>query len=285
MKRNPIKYYGGKQRLSKILVNYIPIHDVFVEVFGGAANLIVKKNPKVSKLEIYNDINDDIVNLFKVIRNKKKFNEFRGQLLLLPYSRKQHEICLKLYKGKKWEKTTDIKKAAIYFYLLRSSFSGKLDSWSFNIKPIGMPAYSYISAIKLLPELCDRLRYVQFECSTFERIFELYDDEKAFFYLDPPYLPKTRVAEDVYEFEMSKEEHKKLLKVIQKAKGMVLLSGYSNKLYDNALKGWGREEIEVSLSANLASDRNKAGRPKRVEVLWFNYDKPKSRIKSRKRLF
>jgi len=285
MQRNPIKYYGGKQKLSILLLDYIPEHEVFVEGFGGAANLLIRKGPSVSRLEVYNDINKDVVNLFRVIRNVGLFDEFARRVALMPYSRDEFDRCLKIYRSETWSRLSRTNRATIYFYLLRSSFSAVMTSWSFSVVGRGMAPRAYLSAVDLLPELRDRLSAVQFENISFDRLLTTYNSPETFIYLDPPYLGSTRANDDVYKHEMTKKDHKKLLGLIRQSESKILLSGYESKLYDKALKDWNREEVEVTAVGSRAGRTRGmpegAKAPTRKEVLWFNFKKPLTQIRSR----
>ena len=259
-------YFGGKYKIASKLIPLFPKHECYCEVFGGAGNMLLQKPP--SKVEVFNDINSDIYNLFRVLR--EDFDEFYRLVQLTPYSRETfYEYCAQL------ETETDlVKRAAMWYSVACMSFSGiHGNSWSFT-KMRNLPNI-FKNKIERLHEIVDRLRLVSIENRGFEFILDTYDGKDTFFYLDPPYVPDTRRGGG-YQNEMTIEDHENLVGILSDIKGKVMLSGYENPVYD-AL-GWHRYEIETTASSagrtrssGLQGDGNVSKQQKRVESVYINY--------------
>ncbi len=115
-----------------------------------------------------------------------------------------------------------------------------------------------------------RLRNVRIDNQHFRDLFQLYDAPDTLWYLDPPYLPETRVSPKVYACEMTEEEHVELLRLAIGSQGFVILSGYGSALYDRLLAGWGRREKLVKCSSSCADRLGSGRKPQRTEVIWTN---------------
>ena len=252
-----LPYYGGKFYLAKELLSYIPPHETYVEVFGGGATLLFIKEP--AKLEVYNDIDGNLSNFFLVLAHK--FDEFITKLQALPYS-----DFIRKYYNETLEEGNDVDRAVKIFYILHTNFNGILrpsPGFSRALKSLK----AFIHKKLYLPAFYDRIQNVIIENSDFEKIFKYYDKENTFFYLDPPYLLETRLVKQGYKFEMTTEDHIRMLKVILNAKGKVMLSCYDNDLYKEYLKGWNKIEIET-----VKYSSNKKIKPKIFETVYMNYD-------------
>lgn len=281
MLRSPIRYIGGKGNMVNKLLKFIPNHKIYVEVFGGGASLLFAKKP--SKVEVYNDIDGDLVNFFRVLRDKEKFEEFYRKVCLTPYSREEFYFCRDTYK----ECKDEVERAYRWFVMAKQSFCGdigKNPSWGYVIttssRNIAKIVLNWLSTIEMLPEIHQRLMIVQIENDDFRKIIPRYDTEETFFYLDPPYVPETRKGGG-YKYEMSLEDHKELVDILLKIKGKALLSGYKHDVYRPLEEnGWIRIEINTACYAVgrtrftkiLGKNSAKLKQP-RTECLWLNYGK------------
>jgi len=264
----PVAWYGGKSYYADWLIEQFPSHRVYVEPFGGAANVLLRKPP--SQVEIYNDIDDRIVNLFRVIRDPKQFRQLRMSLDLTPYARAEFADLLH-----EAPKASAVERARRFFAMCRQARGGigmsKLSrqAWATSKRTrreMAEPVSKYLSAIDGLADVADRLRTVLIESRPAIEMFSQYDGEDSFFYLDPPYVPETRHGKKAatYAHEMSVEDHEALLDAILDLRGRAMLSGYANSLYDSRLKKWRRSELKTK--AHMANSGQE-----RVEVIWFNY--------------
>jgi DNA adenine methylase len=244
--RSPITYFGGKGLLVKKLLQFIPKHQTYVEVFGGACWLLFAKSP--SPVEVYNDINGDIVNLFRVIRDPEKFKEFHRQVSLIPYSREEFNYYYNL------NPQNDIERAVKTFIVFRQSIGGIGDcGWGYSVersrRKMAGTVSMYLSIIDELPLIHQRLFRVQIENDDFRKVIPRYDYEDAFFYCDPPYIPEMR-RQGKYEYEMTLEDHKDLIELLLSIKGSAMLSCYYHSIYEPLIKaGWQRKDFQVVCSA------------------------------------
>ena len=245
-----------------------PKHTCYVEVFGGAGNILLQK--PTSKVEVFNDIDSDIYNLFRVLR--EDFDEFHRLVKYTPHSRETYDDFVKQLQTE----TDAVKRAAMWYSVACQSFSGiHGKSWSFTKQ--ANKATQYKNKVDRLPEIVDRLREVNIENRDFEFILDAYDGKDTFFYLDPPYVLETR-RDGGYANEMTIEDHERLVGILLVVKGKVMLSGYQHAVYD-ALDGWNRHEIEVlahsvgrTRVSGLQGEGNLTEKQKRTESVYMNYE-------------
>lgn len=266
--KSPIAWYGGKAYYAEWLIERFPEHRVYVEPFGGAANVLLRK--PTSEVEVYNDVDDRVVNLFRVVRDPEQFQRLRLLLDLTPYARGEFADLLEL------PPTDDpVEKARRFFAICRQARGGmgmsKLSKscWAYSRRTrrqMAEPVSKYLSAIDGLEDVATRLRTVMIESRAAVELIPRYDGEDSFFYLDPPYMPETRHGNKAatYAHEMTVDDHAALLDVILQMKGKAMLSGYAAPLYDEKLKSWRREELKTK--AHMANSGEE-----RTEVIWFNY--------------
>lgn len=270
----PIPYLGGKQVLSKKLLPLFPPHKTYVEPFGGAAALLFGKAP--SPIEVYNDLDDNLVNFMRVLRDQQVFPDFYNRACLSPYSRGEWLFC----RDHLNDDPNPVERARRFFVLARFSFGG-LVGQSFGVEISGssrgmiQTASAYQGVLGMLPRLSERLMSVLIENCDFRDLLRRYDHPDTFYYLDPPYLPATRRSGS-YKFEMTTDDHRDLVKVLHTIKSKVMLSGYPNDLYD-AL-GW--QKHTWTTSCNVAGRTKASGLQgvsavkrlqERTECIWLNY--------------
>ena len=260
-----IPWYGGKSYLLNRLIPLIPPHQVYVEAFGGGAALLLSKPP--SPVEIYNDINHHLVNFFRVLKDEAKFDRLLRYLALTPYSREEHMYAVEHYADNSLD---EVERAALFYVACQQSLNGVVGgAWArnkfYSRNGMAKKVSAWLGNIAGLPEIAQRLLAVQIECSDFQKVIEDYDSKDTFYYLDPPYLPETRVARSAYEYEMTVDDHIRLLKTIVQLDGKVMLSGYANELYERYLSGWTRIEFDAVTHASVGK------RTDRRESVWMNY--------------
>jgi len=255
-------YIGGKFFMLKYILSLIPSHSIYVEVFGGSGKVLLNK-PR-SKVEVWNDYDRRIANLFYVV--VFNFEEFYEKVRGLVYSRELYNKCKEeLLEIKKIE-IGDVDLAVKTYYVLYCSFGrrvGNLSGFAFSKK--GNEALRYWRSLNNLVEVRERLSNVIIECDDFEKVIKRWDSKETFFFLDPPYYG----VEDYYS-GFGREDHERLLRLLKEVKGKWLLSGYANELYDRELEGFNCYEFR-----NIKFSYYKKGlteRPRVVEVLWCNYE-------------
>lgn len=264
-----LRWHGGKWRLAPWIISHFPDHRTYVEPFGGAGSVLLRK-PR-SYAEVYNDLDGDVVNLFRVLRGPRGA-ELREALDLTPFAREEFTLAN--------EPTEDpverARRLCVRSYMgfgsdghnsgLRSGFRTGFRSNSNRSHTT--PAHDWANYPVALDAIVERLRGVVVENRHAIDVMRQHDTHDTLHYLDPPYLPETRSTKSrkggqqfhAYAHEMSVADHIGLLEVACALKGMVVISGYHSDLYDDALAGWCRTE-----RAALAD----GARP-RTEVLWFN---------------
>lgn len=232
-----------------------PEHRCYVEPYGGGGSVLLRKER--SYAEVYNDLDGEIVNLFRVARDSGP--ELARLLELTPFARDEFKLS--------YEATNDPVEQARR--TLVRSFMG-FGSNSHN-KATGFrsnsnrsrttPAHDWMNYPKALHLTIERLQGVVIENAPALSILPTHDSETTLFYVDPPYLPETRDAGTDYRHEMTDQDHRDMASALHRLKGMVVVSGYACDLYDNELfRSWERFE-----RASLAD-----GARKRTEILWVN---------------
>ncbi len=248
--RSPLFWFGGKGNMIPRLLPLIPPHRVSVETFGGGASLLFAKKP--SLVEIYNDMDGNLVNFFRVIRDEEQFPRFWRKAFFTPYCREEFYWC-----RENLEDGDPVERAWRFFVVVRQAFGGDFrgegTSWGYSVNSSrrGMTATcsKFTSCVDVLPEVHARLRRVQVEQGDFREIIPRYDTPETFFYLDPPYVPETR-THGGYTCEMTAEDHAALVDLLLGLKGMAILSGYPNGIYAPLeAAGWERREWKTACSA------------------------------------
>jgi DNA adenine methylase len=268
--RPPLRWFGGKQRLAPKLIPLIPTHSTYVEVFAGGAAVFFAK--EISPLEVINDLDSGIVNLYRVLRDKEKFQEFRFRVALSPFSREEYEYCRATW----WQCEDDVEKARRWFVVTRQCFGGIFGS-SFGVSVTtgknGMAGNvaSYLKAIDRLPEISARFMRVQIENKDFRDIIKQYDRPTTFFYLDPPYVADTRKSPKVYAHEMTDADHQDLVELLLNLKGKAMLSGYDTGIYKPLEEaGWDKSTFKAYCSVSTLTANDKSYEEKcREECAWI----------------
>jgi DNA adenine methylase len=174
-----LSYLGGKSLLAAKITPLIPSHSCYCEVFAGAAWLLFEKDP--SPVEIINDINKDLVTLYRVIQNH--LEEFIRYLKWILVARDEFERFIK----ENPETLTDIQRAVRFYYLLRTCYGAKVVSQSFDVGPSRPPRLNLLRIEEDLSMAHLRLSRVYIEHSTYSAIISRFDRPDTFFYIDPPY--------------------------------------------------------------------------------------------------
>ena len=264
--RSPIRRFGAKTpHVGKLLPHICKCpHQVYAESFMGGAALLFGKPP--SPVEVLNDKDGGVVNLFEVLRDPLLFEEFHRLVSLTPYSRELYYHC----RGQ-WKKYADpVQRAWAFFVASRQCFSSEMGAgWSHGIAESrgGMAGTvkRWLSIIELLPEICERLRSVQIECLDFGKFLPKYDGAETLYYHDPPYVPSTRTSGG-YEHEMSESDHEEFIEILLGLQGKSIVSGYANPIYKRLEDaGWQRHDYDVACHAS-----SKSTKPRRVESIWLS---------------
>ena len=238
----PFGWIGGKSKLSKDIVAVMPEHRLYIEVFGGALNVLyAKPKPLSSKqAEVVNDINGDLINLHRIIQTRPQTLSFYLNNMLI--SRTVFERIKRGY----WKPRNKIERAAYYYYQLTQSFGSKGDNFAMSAKS-RKPKNIY----KNFKTWSDRLKMVTIENISFEKIIQTYDKEDAFFYCDPPYVSTESYYKNTGGF--GRKEHELLAELLSKVKGKFLVSYNDCELVRELYKDFdivNTKEIDYTLGAN-----------------------------------
>lgn len=274
--RPPVKWHGGKYYLADWIISHFPAgyeKMTYVEPFGGGASALLQKQP--SQVEVYNDIDARLNNLFYVLHSHS--DSFIKHLSLTPYSEAEYkrtkgvdELTDRQLLSHSWSGRRVV--AAVNFYILcRQSIGGRGDSFALSKHRVrgGMAdnVSAWLSSIdQNLPKVIKRLRTVQILCRDTFKVIEKFDSPNTLFYLDPPYLQCTRKSPEVFKHEFTSRDHYNLLELVSNLKGFWVLSGYNNPLYSAWADVCGWQKVEKKISNHAAG-----GKGKRVmtECLWF----------------
>jgi len=256
---------GSKQHIVRRLIELIPPHNAYVEVFGGGATLLLQKPP--SPAEIYNDIDGDLVNLFRVIQDEEKFKRFYHKVYWTLYARDEYDRAMEILNNGTGD---EVDRAWALLVAIRQSFAGMKNTWGFGTADSITPPWTNITS--LLLEIHKRIKPILIEHDDFRNIIARYDRPDTFFYLDPPYYPSTCMEmADIYSTEMSREDYRDLFYMLKALKGKALLSGYNHPIY-KVLEDAGWRRVDFPTKAYIPNIRMIRGRPIRVESVWFNYE-------------
>ena len=206
-----IPWIGGKRRLAKQLLPLFPEHTCYVELFCGAAALFFLK--PISKSEVINDLNSDLVCLYRVVQHH--LDEFARQFRWALVSRE----IFKWLQDTPPHVLTDIQRAARFYYLQKVCFGGKVSSRTFGADPGRPPRLNLLRLEEDLSQAHLRLARATIEHLSWQECIYKYDRAETFFYLDPPYW-KT----EGYGLPFPWEEYEQLAKSMRALKGKALLS-------------------------------------------------------------
>lgn len=263
MVRPPVKWYGGKRYLASRIIKEFPLHRVYLEPFGGGASVLLNKQPV--DVETYNDLDQRITRLFRVLRDDGEAFLEKARFTL--YSQVEFRDAIAYPPN-----ATEIDMALCDFIRWRQSFGGKGETWSYTTGRArgGMAGdvNAWWTAIEMLPQIIDRLRRVQIICQPAFDAIPRFDHKDGLIYCDPPYVHGTRSkgSTNVYGVEMSDTDHRQLAALLNRCKSRVVLSGYPSPLYDELYAAWRRTDFNI---ANHAAGGKNKGRE--TECIWMNF--------------
>ena len=250
-------YPGSKQRYSDWIIDHLPDHTCYVEPFGGAAGVLVNKEP--SQIEVYNDIDGDLVHFFEVLRERP--GELKEWLERVPYARELYEEwATEYYDG--YRPNDDIERAGRWFWLRYTQFGGKYESkagFGISKDPSNSQVRRYRTGISELGMLADRFANVLVENLDWLEVIDRYDRETTVFYFDPPY----NGSEDIYNAEGF--DHERLRDTLQD------IGGYAVVSYDHQID-WGGWNVVSRKSGYKIANVNGEGRKEMTEYLAMNFD-------------
>ncbi len=233
----PFAWIGGKSKIAKAIVEKIPPHTTYAEVFGGSLAVLYAKERLGTKYnEVINDTNLDLINLHRIIQT-------RPQSLQLELQRMLNGRDFFLDSKVKIPRN-NIEKAALYYYSIVHSFGGKGDNYAMMKK-----ARSPKNIYKGFEVYSRRLRPVSIENLDFRDFIKQYDSEGTLFYLDPPYVGTENYYKNKKTFNL--KDHKDLCKILKNIKGKFLLSYNDCELVRNLYQDFRLETIETHYRINM----------------------------------
>ena len=260
-----IRYHGGKFRLAPWILEHFPDHRIYVEPFGGAAGVLIQKPRAYS--EVYNDLDGDLVNFFRVMQSPVSRDRLIEQLVMTPYARAEFENAWRPGRSSIERARRLIIRAQMGF----GSAGATKGTTGFRIdtkREYETAQHVWAQYPSNLATLGMRLTGVLIENRPALDVLLAHDTPDTLFYVDPPYVHDTRCRVNMgtarsYRHEMTDDDHMALLDALQTVQGMVVLSGYPHPLYEEALEGWERREK----AARIAGGR---GTVMRTECVWLN---------------
>lgn len=260
--RPALRYHGGKFRLAPWIQQFFPPHGCYVEPFGGAAGVLLQK-PR-AYAEVYNDLDSDIVNFFRVLRDPGLRADLIEACRLTPYAREEF--------GQAYEPTDDMleraRRTCVRAAMGFGSAGATKATTGFRTdtrRKYGTAQHNWADYPAAIGAIGERFAGVLIENRPAIEVLQAHDGPDTLHFVDPPYVHETRVmrVSGGYRHEMDDGAHRLLLEALSAVDGMVVLCGYRTELYDSALSAWERHETVARISAGR-------GTATRTEVVWLN---------------
>lgn len=241
-----LSYFGGKSLLANKIIPRIPEHTCYCEVFAGAAWLLFKKEE--SQVEIINDINKDLVTLYRVIKNH--LEEFIRYLKWILVARDEFAR----FKDENPETLTDIQRAVRFYYLMRTGYGAKLVGQSFSIGPTRPSSLNLLRIEEELSAAHLRLSRVYIENMPYQRLIERFDRPGTFFYIDPPYYG---CEEDYGKGIFGRDDFGTLRDVLEGIEGKFIVSINNTPEIRKIFKDFSIDEVKTSYTVSGADKQQK----------------------------
>lgn len=260
-----LKYPGAKWRIAEWIISHIPEHHTYLEPFFGSGAVLFNK--PVSRIEVVNDLDNDVVNLFRLIRDEPE--KLARLVEATPYARAEYDLC--------FDNPTDPdphEQARRFLVKCWMGYgfrtNGRKVGWKNDVQ--GREKAYALSNWTRLPDwmmaATTRLKEIQIENRPAVEVIKRFRYPNVLIYADPPYLLATRTSKQ-YKHEMTDTDHAELLDALINHNGPVILSGYQSEFYQNALEGWKSEQIGTFAEGGLA----------RTETIWLNQAAQVSQMK------
>lgn len=259
-----VRWLGGKWRLAPWIIEHFPKHRVYVEPFGGGGSVLLRKERVHA--EVWNDLDGEIVNVFRVLRDDATAARLLRQLRLTPFAREEFDAAYAVVEE-------PVERARRFIVLAYMGFGCNAHARvptgfrSNSARSGTTPAGDWANYPGALRAAVERLTGVVVENRDAREVMAQHDAPGTLHYVDPPYIHSTRgdgtpydVAYRGYSVELSDEDHRGLLHFLRDIEGYVVLSGYPHPIYDEALPDWQRVERKAYADGARA----------RTEVLWIN---------------
>lgn len=263
--RPALRYHGGKFRIAQWVMGFFPEHTCYVEPFGGAAGVMLQKSRAYA--EVYNDLDGDVVNFFRVLQEPALRAELLERLALTPYARDEFDKAWRPARGQ----IERARRLAIRAQMGFGSAGATKGTTGFRVdtkRKYGTAQSLWAEYPDSIAEAGQRFQGVLIENRPAVDVMKAHDAASTLYFVDPPYVHSTRYPgaggpKRAYRHEMTDVDHVALLEALRELQGMVVLNGYESELYASRLAGWQRHTMEARISSARGSVL-------RTEVLWLN---------------
>jgi DNA adenine methylase len=262
VQRPILRYHGGKFLLADWIISHFPEHEVYTETFGGAGSVLLKKNRTYA--EVYNDLDGEVVNLFRIVRDRG--DELREKISLTPFSRDEFVKSFRLVKNPLERARRTVIRSFMGF---GSGISFKSTGFRANSNRSGtIPARDWCNLPDAYTAIIERLKGVIVENRDWHQVALQHDSAKTLHFFDPPYVLDTRFMgqkTSIYKYEMSDGQHEDFCSKLISLKGMSIISAYDNDIYNDLLPDF--RKVHCKAYADGAKER--------VETLFISPNTPK----------
>lgn len=278
--RPALRYHGAKFRLASWILQFFPPHGCYVEPFGGAAGVLLQKTR--SYAEVYNDLDGEIVNFFRVVRDPVLRADLVEACRLTPYAREEFDQA--------YEATDDplerARRVAVRAGMGFGSAGATKGTTGFRTdtrRKYGTAQHVWAKYPDDIAAVGERFAGVLIENRPAVQVMRSHDCDDTLHFVDPPYLYSTRKVEGsgygrCYRHEMTDDDHLDLLQEVAALDGMVVICGYPSELYAKALAGWETHSTHARISAGRGSAT-------RTECVWLNPACSAALVRSQGNLF
>lgn len=262
-----LKYAGSKWSTSSWIISNFPVDYekmTYLDPFFGSGGVFFNKNR--SKIETINDLDGNVVNLFKVIREYPE--ELSKLIEFTPWSRQEYRESYEMT----GDSLEDARRFLVRCWQAIGTKTSDITGWSNNIKPTDAGKSRWCRLEPTIKETAlrlksEKLNIVQIENISAIKLIKTYNRPYVFIYCDPPYVLSTR-SKRIYKCEMSDDEHIELLTTLKEHSGPVMISGYMNDIYSEMLKGWTVKTKKSNCEKGKSA----------TEVIWMNYESGQIRM-------
>lgn len=261
--RPVLRYHGGKWVLAPWIIEHFPEHRVYTEAFGGAASVLLRKGR--SYAEVYNDLDGEVVNVFRVLRDPAQATRLERAIRLTPFARAEFEEAYEPSEDPVEQARRTIARSAMGFGSA-AAMGAPTGFRSNTTRPYTTPATDWARYPEHVARFLARLKGVVIENRPAAEVLLRFDNTEALHYVDPPYVHATRNQGNPYDtkgqyrHELGDDDHRELARVLRELEGMVVLSGYPCDLYDGLYGDW------RCVTRTAFAD----GARERTEALWLN---------------
>lgn len=256
--RSVLRYPGSKWNIASQLVRLIPEHHTYVEPFFGSGAVLFNKQQ--SNIEMVNDLDSNVVNLFHCIQEDAQ--NLARMVMTTPFSREIYEVTYR----NAYDNDDSYQKALKFLIQCWQGYGFRTDGskvgWRNDVqgRERAYALWNWYRLPEWLIDIAERLRMVQIENRPALEVIERFNYSNVFMYIDPPYMLHTRTGKQ-YNYEMTDSDNEELLKMLLQSKAKIMLSGYESDMYNDYLAGWGKKQF---------SSYAEHGKP-RTETVWINY--------------